>query len=108
MNKEIKEILRKNDIDAVSYAVIINYITNLEQENERLKTIMLEKQFPNLNCVEVKIDTYKSRIDKAIEHIKQYSNCSGSFIDDKFVIEKIEEIYNGTQLLNILTGGDEE
>lgn len=32
MTEEIKEILKKSDIDALSYAVIINYITNLQQK----------------------------------------------------------------------------
>ena len=50
----------------------------------------------------------QDRINKAIEHIKKYSNCSGSIIEDKFIIEKIDEIYNGTQLLNILTGDEIE
>ena len=49
---------------------------------------------------------YKQRIDKAIEYIKQNSKCGGSFINDKFVIEYIDEIFNGMELLNILNGDD--
>ena len=47
------------------------------------------------------------KIDKAIEYIKNHSKCGGSFIDDKFVIEYIDEIYNGMELLNILGDSNE-
>ena len=69
---------------------------NLENELEDYKKI---------NEIQAqKINEYKLQITKAINHIMHYCNGSGSFIDGKFAIENIEEIYNGNELLKILEG----
>lgn len=71
-----------------------NYITNLQEENERL-AIELNKNMIERN-------NYLSRNEKAIEFIKE-KGCyySGDFDD-------ILDLYDLNDLLNILNGGDEE
>ena len=142
MKDEIKEILDRldfNEWEVDLYKVPItwcemydirDYITNLQEENEKLKQSILNA-IDKMNSEMVMINDrgyyytdisaledilqindknfidYKSRNEKAIEYIKQNSKCGGSFIDDKFVIEYIDEIFNGMELLNILNGDDE-
>ena len=118
---DIKEIIRLNcneEIDVkyfnknneitdttMDYSQLLDYITNLQQELEAYKdTETYSKRFlykankdrlnANLELVK-ELDDYKSRIDKAIEYIKENSNALG-------VIETIH-IRN---LLNILRGND--
>ena len=79
--------------------ILLDYITNLQEENEKVHKELDYADNYNIYLI--------SRIDKAIEYIKQNSKCGGSFINDKFVIEYIDEIYNGMELLKILIGGDE-
>lgn len=56
MSEEIKEILKKTDIDAVSYGVIINYITNLQKENKEL----LKKTYKDDVIITKTIETLKT------------------------------------------------
>ena len=84
----------------LEYRRFWDYITNLQEENRQTK--LLKERY------QLEKEIYKSRNEKAIEYIKQNSKCGGSFIDDKFVIEYIDEVFNGMELLNILNGGDEE
>lgn len=71
MNDEIIEILRKSDIDALSFGVVVNYITNLQQENERLKEAYYNKQDEyNKLFNHLIIDKPRERIKKAIEYIE--------------------------------------
>jgi len=58
--------------------------------------------------VEKENEELHKKINKAIEYIKNHSKCGGSFIDNKFVIEYIDEIYNGMELLNILGDSNEK
>lgn len=113
MKDEIKEALDEfmssyyADITHSQYELICDYITNLEQENEKLKEenehlrtdlntyqntiIEVNKECNSLfNHLTKKDLDYKSRIDKATGLLKKYGN--GTFDDD---------------LLKIL-GGDEE
>jgi DNA repair exonuclease SbcCD ATPase subunit len=99
-------------------------LKDLQEENERLKennkkktSRCTERNHRIRSCQRIierrnkkisKLEDYKSRNEKAIEYIKQNSKCGGSFIDNKFVIEYIDEIFNGMELLNILNGDDEE
>lgn len=122
MNNEIKEILDKlqkvanretasrntlMEMKDKDYQLLLDYITNLQEELEITQEKWnKDKQFSNCRTMEM-LD-YKSRNEKAIEYIKQNSKCGGSFIDDKFIIEYIDEIFNGMKLLNILNGDDEE
>jgi len=98
MNDEIKEILDKMQnfiqepieikmygISLLNYEVkhLLDYITNLQQENERLKEILKWKQNreAELFTIESVLETnkqlydernmYKSRCEKAIKYIKQ-------------------------------------
>lgn len=84
MNEEIKEILKKTDIDAVSYGVIINYITNLQKENEQLRTEQntyintikeVNKECNSLfNHLTKKDLDYKSRNENLKQELDQYKN----------------------------------
>ena len=79
---------------------IIDYITNLQEENNNLKQIMLEKQFPDLNAVQVQIKTDKYRIDKAIEIYENRNTC-------KYKKKRFMEGKNtGTLMYEILKGED--
>ena len=74
--------------------MLLDYITNLQQENDRLKEILHWKQIEN-NIF------YKSRIDKAIEILKEsgcYDEETKAFCDS--VWEELPII------LNILKGGE--
>ena len=134
MNDEIKEIkfieyngiegyieLMKHDVeplnnpeckrielyyDGKDIKAVLDYITNLQEEVKEANE-NAEWWSNRFNALSRDNKNYKSRINKAIEYIKQNSKCGGSFIDDKFVIEYIDEIYNGMELLNILNDGDE-
>lgn len=50
----------------------------------------------------------QQRIDKAIDYIINHSEASGSFNGEIFYIERIDDIKNGTKLLDILKGDDKE
>ena len=120
MDKEIKEILEclkkyggltPDAIDDLIY--IENYITNLQQENERLKEILKWKQNreSELFTIESVLETnkqlcderdiYRQRINKAIEYIK---NCE--IVDKNKRYPLLEEQF-GEDLLNILQNGSE-
>jgi len=113
MNKEIKEILDKIPLNvlealgnlesgALNYYkapktievyrnTILDYITNLEQENERLGKLFYERNEENIKL--------KSRIDKANWWLKEMLKQAKS--------EETKAIINGTLEL-LLNGGDEE
>lgn len=109
MKDEIKEIL-KNCEKAINEASgfnnttekILDCITNLQEENERLKEEN-KRIFSKVNDDELLISNamnyaeaqkYKSRCEKAIEYIK--NNCY-------YLVDNDDK-----NLLNILNGGDEE
>ena len=62
-NREYKLLDKGDD------KLLLDYITNLQEENERLKRLV-GKDYTELNIVEMKATIYKSRIDKAIEILK--------------------------------------
>lgn len=71
MNNDIKEILDKlksNNypfvISSIDINKLLDYITNLQKENDRLKEILHWKQIEN-NIF------YKSRIDKEVEILEE-------------------------------------
>lgn len=108
MKDEIKEILDKPKILMLSYGNYISlddyvklkdYITNLQEENERLKEEN-KRIFSHVNDDELLISNamnyaeaqdYKSRIDKALEYIEE--NCGAD---------------NRLQLKIILQGSDKK
>jgi len=112
MNKEIKEILdylkesatKQNlyfEINPEKAKKLLDYITNLQEENQALKNQLdfIEEQ----NHI---IDKLQEKIDKAIEYIKSCNNkekLESMFLDENYISN-----YGAKDLLNILTGGDEE
>lgn len=85
MTEEIKEILIdniKNEIETTKekdfalcieqWKQLLDYITNLQQENERLNNKIKEQNLLLIEFqdMEQKVDIYKSRCEKAIEYIK--------------------------------------
>lgn len=79
---------------------LLDYITNLEQENEELNRMC---EIYSKSLYNAELTDYKSRIDKAIEIVKEascYNEETKTFCDD--IWEELPE------LLHILTGGDEE
>lgn len=126
MTEEIKELLdilnKVKDYDDKRYFIscgendylldndeikcLLNYITNLQQENEKLKQINEElKQSKLLNIefqdMEQRLVNYKQRNEKAIKLLKEagcYDEETKIFCDD--IWDELEI------LLNILQGGD--
>ena len=81
MNDEIKEKIKAyyvaNDIDK-----ILDYITNLQQENERLQINLGLKMFIkhtelNFCKLEDELEDYKSRCEKAVEYIENAQERDG-------------------------------
>ena len=92
MNNEIKEIIIKdfNEIlvkefctdwkekrlyigllvNSTPFSNLSNYITNLQQENERLKENNMSYQEEMARTWKI-TDDYKSRIEKAVEYVKE-------------------------------------
>ena len=92
MKNEIKEMLElhiKNEIDLLpkNQKKVLDCITNLQEENERLK---LEKE-----TIKRWYNLCKSRNEKAIEYIKQLEHSDWITFGRKILLE-------------ILNGGDEE
>ena len=142
MNKEIKEILdrleridHKENKTAFEFAdsgtfdevarcfeerkKMADYITNLEQENYIVQTnieILKNKIYGKDEYIEIlekSKEDYKSRIDKAIEYIKEYVPIiNNNLFTKEHQLEryKEKEKYNEkfiNELLNILNGDDE-
>ena len=120
MNKEIKEILDnfikyKDEWFSCKYilkpkqcVMLLDYITNLEQENEDLKDYLDIFKLSNKTKQET-IDDFRKRVDKAIKYVEKSklnqleTNCKYLCIDyDTGNIEHLDE------LLNILQRGDKE
>lgn len=105
MTEEIKEMLHciemncKHNkcfggvkLDEEDCKLLLNYITNLQQENKELDRMceIYSKSLYNAELTE-----YKSRIDKAIEYIDKHTD---------FVVGMI----NAQEVKDILEGGDKE
>ena len=122
MKEEIKEILRILKAKSTRYEYCLkenipyndeNYeahllydcITNLKEENKRLKE---DFKLMGSACVTFKNDfiNYKSRIDKAIDYIKERYDyiLKCDFLDHDEQVDKRQITY----LLNILQGEDKE
>ena len=112
MNDEIKEILdywqfyinepnnyKLLNVHFDEIKKVLDYITNLQKENERLKRLA-EKDYTELNIAEMNATIYKSRCEKAIERL----TLNGD-IQEKDVIEIFANAIRDTR--NILNGGDE-
>jgi hypothetical protein len=96
------DIINKQELDECW-----NYITNLQEENERLKEIVENlttmtasgdrKQIKN--TAQFKLDICKQKIDKAIEYTERFTNGKTSRIDTfenvELVLETILQILKG-------------
>ena len=112
MKDEIKEILDNIktiideghyratcDIDYEDCKILLDYITNLQEENERL-SIELNKNMIERN-------NYLSRNEKAIEHIEESLYILKGDGDILIATSNVRNIYI-KPLLNILKGSDKE
>lgn len=113
MTEEIKEIL--DDMKSIpsdeicglglgekQCKLLLNYITNLQKENQSLKNQLdfIDEQNKHIDKLEKMIKDYKQRNEKAVEYIKEHT--------DKVIITRIPKIdFDYNELLNILKGGDE-
>lgn len=107
MNDEIKEILdyiSDSVIKKEKWNKVKDYITNLQQENERLKqpkifidTQDMEERYGEelyKEYLEKQVKDYKSRIEKATEYMNNTFDITS--IKDMFdIMNKLEDILNG-------------
>ena len=80
--------------------LLLDYITNLQEENETLETI---KDY-HINIID-SMEDYKSRVNKAIEYIKK-----AQYVEDNMEGEDFYKNYEYSKgdLLNILEGDDKD
>lgn len=109
MNNEIKEILEcMKNYGSTTELALLDYITNLQQENERLKEE--NKYLDELrNANYLSWQDSLSRIEKAVEYMKSkedslFISFSDNLLNhDELINKKIE-----MTLLNILNGRSDE
>ncbi len=98
MNDEIREILKilkKCEFGACitkhNSRVLLDYITNLQKENEMLKdnAIHNDKVVDKARWNEM---IYKSRIEKAVEYIKLYASYDNNFCLDYHELNNLLKI----------------
>lgn len=123
MKDEIKEILDylnikgKKMIGIKQKELLLDYITNLQEENEslhtRIKTIKrrrkeqtakIRKYREEITNKQNSNKDYKQRIDKAIEYIKKH--CDYGYAGQKCLTDVLYR-YEAEELLEILQGSDE-
>ena len=116
MNNEIKEILSllKSSSWCNEANQIEDYITNLQEENEKLK----EKVFNMMtmtacgdrkqikSTAQYKLDIAQERIDKAIDHIKKHPITFDS--NNDIIVGYFLDSTDADELLNILEGDDKK
>ena len=109
MKDEIKEILDKMpksitkilSIPSKDAKILLDYITNLQEENKRLKKdnlLLIDYQ-----DMEQKYDDYKSRNEKTIEYIR--SLC---YIESKNEWFTYGDDLSPEHIVNILQGSDKD
>lgn len=117
------KILHRDEVNK-----LLDYITNLQQENEKLldeniaiKDIVVEKDsqikemilqktdYIAINILEMKLEDYKSRVEKAVEyinknkHLSMFADCREPEEEWNYDLE-----INPRDLLNILQGESHE
>lgn len=116
MKDEIKEII--NDLQRVADRKCypedilcgsiaqewVDYITNLQEENERVSNLYQTYEEANGLWIK-KYEDYKSRNEKAIEYIHNHQPVFE--LSSKGQIQKWFEKEYYVELLNILNGGDD-
>ena len=124
MNKEIKEMLEqmkiiqetgkdKNGIKVDGFGlqqydlkILLDYITNLQQENERLAEAYYNKQDEYNKLFNHLInDKPRERIKKAIEYINK---CVSMQLESDYLLNRTILAQNINNLLNILQNGSDE
>lgn len=122
MNDELKATLEwlktcgENDyiFETGNSTMLLDYTTNLQQENERLETNLGELQNAIDNIGELldvpegmsvedvydKVKDYKSRIEKTIEFINEYCkynkiNINGNKYYDEFILNNVIDMLRG-------------
>lgn len=106
MNNEIKE-MNFSEMLFNRDERLLDYITNLQEENKRLKEIINDDMTTYLKGLEDGKDkmkecydsVYKSRNEKAIEYVERV--CESEKNINPYIL-------HAPTLLNILNGGDEE
>lgn len=83
---------------------ILDYITNLQEENERVSNLYQTYEEANGLWIK-KYEDYKSRNEKAIEYIHNHQPVFE--LSSKGQIQKWFEKEYYVELLNILNGGDD-
>ena len=119
MNNEIKEILdrllkyfKESNINDFGYEqdklisyeeaqILLDYITNLQEENENLK-LSLKDRLKYSDELDEKIE----RIDKAIEYIITHREAVDE--KDQTIIYWLSDDFDEEDILNILQGGNNE
>ena len=111
MNKEIKEILKilkKCEFGACitkhNSRVLLDYITNLQEENKNLHIQLEDKANEQIKTMYLE---YKLRINKAIKYIENDMPYLEEPDDDYENNHKMIE-YDKSYLLNILKGDEDE
>ena len=97
MNNEIKEFNEELYVEMLENGELYDYITNLQKENERLKTKTKEQSLLLIDYqdMEQKLEHYKSRIEKVVGYIKEH----------EYDIRNDFDCYvKGNELLDILYG----
>lgn len=110
MTEEIKEILEDNDELMVRYKDnsfecfdtlpknVLDYITNLQNENEKLKETLQTDKLMKAFMVE------HNRNEKAVEYIE--NDLQISVLPNNQIINGTEVVKRINKILNILEGGD--
>lgn len=115
MNEELDGLFETLENDLLSkyqYNLLLNYITNLQKENETNKNYCdfykdMSDKWKNLSDVYKKnYKDYKSRNEKAIEYIERRNFNNAEILID-MGSEYTYDYDFKEELLNILNGGDE-
>lgn len=107
MTEEIKEILSivSEGQDSIQRQQLVNYITNLQKENENLKQQLdfIDEQNKYIDKIENKIKDYKQRNEKAIKYIRDSGLTFLNLANQRCFCNN----NCADKILNILEGGDE-
>ena len=94
--EQLKTTFQKNYQRYRNHKLLLDYITNLQEENENKTDYICDLITEKIN--------YKSRIDKAIEYMNKYNVFVVPDANIKSLI--IKEEYK--KVINILKGGEEK
>ncbi|MEE3324164.1 MAG: hypothetical protein VZR33_02430 [Methanosphaera sp.] len=102
MSKDIKRILEelKEDVEenilvevrGIYFKPLLDYITNLQEENKKLKMDLIDQGFTLLNS-RIELSCWQNKINKAIEYMKGYIEFEDSPLNENVRIE-FKEVMN--------------